>query len=607
MMKRKITIDNNNNNNINTKATSKNNKNEIKNTPKEKIDKEEIKNLLNEISFNVYHEPKNKLKKLLNNNDLNQDYFIDTIYQLSLEQLSFQQMYSNLFNDIYHYLSLNKNELKFFRKKLIEKCKQNLMNKKICKDNQKIINNNINLIGELIAAKIFPKKMGLKCLHYLLNKFDKYSEKNISEIKYIYLECIINLINLICSFIYNYQKERTHSEFDEEIKKIIEKLKQISNDEKNKDIPNYTKHLLTNVIEKANNKWELPLYEKKKYVMNFEILNKEPKEIVEEINNKSFNDSSFIKEEEYDKSFVEEEQKEEPKEENEEKNKNKIIVDGIELEEDKKGYNYNRYQSKTEFKYKNKYGNSDFSRSGNNLSYNKRKSDFYSNSNNNMPNLSNSNLNYKYNNKSSNSTYYSKYSNNDSNISDSGNYNDKKIISNNLKAFKWHIDSKKHINSFKWDDIHKLIVYSKIGMNDFIELLIDSCYNFYLNKQSIYYIDLYIKSIFEYYKQYFSETDFFDIKDGIVNNLKKLFDNQKADSYLEEIWTILIYYLIVNKIFIMGDFNNFNKESEDIKKYIADFIFKIINYNRESKKYLIIKLKATKFFNDNRIYFDYIK
>ena len=48
-------------------------------------------------------------------------------------------------------------------------------------------------------------------------------------------------------------------------------------------------------------------------------------------------------------------------------------------------------------------------------------------------------------------------------------------------------------------------------------------------------------------------------------------------------------------------------EISEIKKYIADFIFKIINYNRESKKYLIIKLKATKFFNDNRIYFDYIK
>ena len=99
----------------------------------------------------------------------------------------------------------------------------------------------------------------------------------------------------------------------------------------------------------------------------------------------------------------------------------------------------------------------------------------------------------------------------------------------------------------------------------------------------------------------------FDIKESIVNNLKKLFENQKTDSYLEDIWIILIYYLIANKLFIIGDFNNFNRESEDIKSYIADIIIKIINYNRESKKYLIIKLKATKFFNDNRKFFDYIK
>ena len=30
--------------------------------------KEEIKQLLNEVSSNIYHEPKNKLKLLLNNN-----------------------------------------------------------------------------------------------------------------------------------------------------------------------------------------------------------------------------------------------------------------------------------------------------------------------------------------------------------------------------------------------------------------------------------------------------------------------------------------------------------------------------------------------------------
>ena len=611
-----------------------NNNNKIKETdnkPSEKIDKEEIQQLLNEVSSNVYHEPKNKLKLLLNNNILNQDFFIDTIYQLSLEQLTFQQMYSNLFKDIYHYLSSNKNELKNFRKKLILKCKENLMNKKICKENQKIINNNITLIGELINVKIFPKKMGLKCLNYLLNKYYKYSTKNNKQVEYIYLECVIILLNVICSFIYNYQQYRIHAEFNEEIIKIVNKLKEIAKDEKKDDIPNYTRHLLSTVIDKADKKWELASYEKKKFASHLEILNKEPNDFpIDEENNKSFNDSSFIKEEEYDKSFNEEEIKDDI-DENIISTEKKITVDGIELEEDKKAYN-NNYKNDFGYKGKYRYGNSyneDYSKSSSTLSYNKKKSEFYqnSNSNSNIINLNN-NFNHKYNYNKNASNYYkinsnsnlysSKYSkgsnydnnsisNNETYTSGNNNYNNQKIVSNNLRQFRYHIDNKKNINSFNWKDIDNLVIQSKIGMNDFIEILIDSCYNFNIKSKSIYYIDLYLKTIFEYYKKYFDKNDFSDIKDAIVKNLEKLYNEQNNNSYLEDVWIILIYYLIINQIFPMSNFNSFNRESYSIKKYIADIISKIINYNREAKKHLIIELKSTKFFYDNRNIFDYIK
>ena len=635
-----------NNNQINNlNKTKKENSNDINNNnespsikqKEEKIDKEEIKKLLNEISFNVYHEPKNKLKSLLNNNISNQDFFIDSIYQISLEQLSFQQMYSNLFKDIYNFLSFNKNELKFFRKKLINKCKQNLTNRKICESNRKIINNNITLIGELINSKIFPKKMGIKCLHYLLNKFNKYSTKNNNEVKYIYLECIIILLNLICSFIYNYQKERVHEDFNEEINKIIQALKGINDDEKNKDIPNYTKHLLSKVIEKANNKWELPLYEQKKYASNLSILNKEKEIISEENDNKSFNDSSFIKEEEYDKSFNEEENKEEKND------NNKILNDNdIELEEDKKNYKYNQYKTESNYKNKyrynreqennsnnnisewkfsgeNKYNNNDFSRSSNTLSYNKRRNEFYTNSNSNLSNLNNNNYKYnnfyKYNSSSNNNLYKAKnskglhdnnsISNNDSFYSNNtASNNNQKIVFNNLKQFKRHIDNNKYINNFNWDDIHNLIVYEKIGMNDFIEILMESCSSFNINKQSKYYIDLYIKAIFEYYKNCLENEDFYDIKNTIIKNLENLYNNQNNNYYLEEIWIILIYYLLDNQIIKMDDFNSFNNDSFNVKKYIAEVLKKIIDYNRDSKKYWINQLKATKFFNENRNLFD---
>ena len=271
-----------NNNEIEIKDNLKN-ENENENVNNDKI-KEEIEKLVNTISLVNYHEIKNKLKPLLNNNISNQELFIDFVYKYSLEQLSFQKIFSNLFKDIYFYLYNNKNNLKYFRKKLIEKCKRNLLNKKICEDNRNIINNNISLIAELINSKIFPKKAGLKCLKYLLNKFKKNSDLNKNDIKYMYLECILLLLKTFCCNIYNYQKERIHNEFDEEITKIIEELKNIIKDEKNKDIPNYTKHLLINLLEKAENKWELQTYEKNNYESHFKVFNNDDNYIIEEKN-----------------------------------------------------------------------------------------------------------------------------------------------------------------------------------------------------------------------------------------------------------------------------------------------------------------------------------
>ena len=299
-----------------------------------------------------------------------------------------------------------------------------------------------------------------------------------------------------------------------------------------------------------------------------------------------------------------------------------MTIDGIELEEDKKEYN-NKYKNDMSYKGKNRYGNNnnyDYSKSSSTLSFNKKKNEFYqnSNSNSNMINLNN-NFNHKYNyNKNTNSSYHkfesnsnlysSKYSKGSNYESSSINYNDnnQKTVLNNLKQFKHHIDANKHIDNFNWKDIHNLIVYSKIGMNDFIEILINSCSNFYINSQSNYYIDLYLKSIFEYYKGYLTKNDFNDIKEVIVKNLQNLYNNQNNNNYAEDVWIILIYYLIINQIFPMAYFNSFNREPYNIKKYVADIINKIINYKRETKKHLILELKSTKFFYENRKLFDYI-
>ena len=356
---------------------------------------------------------------------------------------------------------------------------------------------------------------------------------------------------------------------------------------------------------------------------------------------KSFNDSSFIKEEEYDKSFVEE--NEENNNINNTKDNNKIILsDDIEREEDKRVGSYypNKYTSESNNKY-NKYkynkdnnynninSNNEY-KSANNLSYNKAKTPYYNNNSNSNSNLNNVNNNYKYNNNinrvNNNSNYY-KYnsttisSNNISNLNNNNYYkkfnsssnnnlsnnninNNQKIILNNLKLFKRHIDSKKYINKFNWDEIHNMIVYDKIGMNYFIEQIVKACFEFNINKQSMYYIDLYIKSIFDYYKEYFDDNDVIDIKDTIVKNLENLYSEQIINYYLEDVWTCVLYYLIDNQILTISDFNIFNRNSNNIKKEVANLLTKIIDYNRDTKKILINELKASKYYNENRKLFE---
>ena len=667
------------------------------------------------ISLSNYHETKNNLKELLNNNIYNQECFIEFVYKYSLEQLSYQQIYSNLFKDIYSYLSLNKNDLKLFRKKIIEKCKQNLIKKKVCEENRNIINNNISLIGELINVKILPKKVGIKCLNYLINKFKKYSETNKNNAKYMYLECIIILLNIFCCNIYNYQQERIHDEFNEEIKKIIGILDQIKLDEKNKDIPNYTKHLLLNLIDKANKKWELPTYEKEKYESHFKVFNNG--EDKDEENNKSFNDSSFIKEEEYDKSFEEEEKKEE--------NFNMMDInnDGIEKEIDQKAnnryynknqnYNINHYNKDYSYKKqynnnninnnndnwrqndKNRYNNNNNDYKNNNNNYNNNKNNYDNNynrnnnyynqnnnnnninfyrNNNNFSNNSDNNINYykynsnnkmnnnnsyykynssniinninnnnnKYNNSNSNNfnksnNYNNKYSNdnissnmNDSfysgasitnsinssanntininyNIQNKKKYNNRKIILNSLKQFKRHMDSKNNSNNFNWDDIHNLIMESKIGMNDFMEELIESCFSFMINDNSRYYVDLFVKSIFNFYNKYFDHNDISDIKDVVISHLQKLSNNLNYNQnyYLVDLWVIIIYYLINNQILVISDFNIFSREyNYNVKKEVINVLNKVVDYNYEAKNNLKKELKNSKLYNENKKMFE---
>ena len=81
------------------------------------------------------------------------------------------------------------------------------------------------------------------------------------------------------------------------------------------------------------------------------------------------------------------------------------------------------------------------------------------------------------------------------------------------------MDSKNNINKYNGDNIHNLIMESKIGMNDIMEELIESCLTFMINDNSRYYVDLFIKSIFKFYNKYFDYNEISDIKDVVIRHL----------------------------------------------------------------------------------------
>jgi hypothetical protein len=223
---------------------------------------------------------------------------------------------------------------------------------------------------------------------------------------------------------------------------------------------------------------------------------------------------------------------------------------------------------------------------------------------NNSNNSSNNNYSYKYNNNGNNfknynnfNNKYSKSNNNDNNYS---------IILSNLKQFKRHIDNNNNCDNFNWNNINSLIDNSNKDMKNIMQGFIDSCITFTINNDSFYYVDLYIKSIFNFYSEYFNEKDINDIKDIIIKNLLNSYKNINNDKnyYLEDIWVIIIYYLLNNQILEISDFNIFNKENNNIKNEIANIFKKVIEYNYDTKNYFMKEIKNSNFYKDNKTLFD---
>ena len=228
---------------------------------------------LNLMTPKNYSLVKNQILKLLNNNDNNISMeFVNILYSMGVNQIKFQRMYSKLFKDIDKFQNKKDKSKSIVRTHLMKLCKSNFKKIKIKLESIKNISNDINFIGELINAQMVSKKVGLQCLTHLINKFQRYnSEKDLinrKEEKYLYLNSILNLLNIFGTCVYFYQKEKIRENelnyFKNEISKNMELLNEILLDKKNSDMPSQIKLNLRRLIKKSENGWKLTYIEQNK-------------------------------------------------------------------------------------------------------------------------------------------------------------------------------------------------------------------------------------------------------------------------------------------------------------------------------------------------------
>ena len=181
-----------------------------------------------------------------------------------------------------------------------------------------------------------------------------------------------------------------------------------------------------------------------------------------------------------------------------------------------------------------------------------------------------------------------------------------KIIENNLNLFKNHINRYQSDDDFKnWEKIDNL--FQKLKKCEIFKNIVEACILFTKNKDDIYYIDIYIKIIFEYYSNYLKVNNVKDIPNLIleeIGNLSQISEEQdkmEENNFKKEIWVLIIYYLLQNKIMTMSDFNYFCKEhNKEAKINIINFIYKICCYNEDNKNIYLKEFKNIKFASINK-------
>ena len=490
---------------------------------------------------------KNKLINIISNKEKNISIsFVNILYPIAINQKNYQPIYAKLFKDIDKIdKSHNKKDKSktVIRTQLMKFCKSNFKKIKVCLENINYIENDINFIGELINAQMVSKKVGIQCLTHLVDKFNQYNNNeklvNKKDEKYLYLECIINLFNQFATCVNYYQKNKIRQ--DELL--LFQKE------------TNYYLNIITGIY---NNK------------INADMPNKTRIKLLKIIE-KSKNNWDITLYERYKYQLI------------------KDIYEDSNIESIN-----NRNSIITKFDKNIDINNN--KKNPDNVKLNKQYKSVSPNNNINIGNYNNKK------NKENQILNSNKKNNNNCKKILIGN---SKIILNNLIIFKKHINEYESSDTFKnWEEIDNLFLDKKIKKSEIFKSIIEASKYFLENKNDIYYLDIYIKIIFEYYYNYLNKNDINDIANTFLGELGNLTNeeiNKEENKYINDIWIIIIYYLLQNKIMIMNDFNYFcNIYNKEIKKNIYTILNGVCAYNIENKQNYLKELYNTKFISMNK-------
>ena len=200
-----------------------------------------------------------------------------------------------------------------------------------------------------------------------------------------------------------------------------------------------------------------------------------------------------------------------------------------------------------------------------------------------------------------------------------GNENIKDIIIKYLNNYLNYLEKNKINNkediydgmndSYDWKIIDELITEKNFKVEDIIQIFIDICKNNKneINKNNIFKLNEYIKSIIEYYTTNISKNKKEIIHLYIIesfNNIDNIILNSNENIY--EILGNLLFILLKNKLYYMKDLNNFiDKEKSTQINVIKIVKYSILASGNLAKQYHN-DFKFTKLFNNNDIFVDYV-